>query len=202
MALTLVHRAHEHGLLTYFSAGFRFANIPDAVVTGVDGIGIGGAQILRYMDKTTGNHGPFLPDNIHRILAVRDEAAASLHGRAAQLLARLDRLHFEGSIETHTEPLRQELFTAPCDREDTKIDQLAQISPAGVDTEHPLIAWARRLLDSPAPLAATRVGTGEWLDHRDKLNRALVAHDLVGLSDLLHRISAPHAVKHSTPTHT
>ena len=202
VALTLVHRAHEHGLLTYFSAGFRFANIPDAVVTGVDGIGIGGAQILRYMDKTTGNHGPFLPDNIHRILAVRDEAAASLHGRAAQLLARLDRLHFEGSIETHTEPLRQELFTAPCDREDTKIDQLAQISPAGVDTEHPLIAWARRLLDSPAPLAATRVGTGEWLDHRDKLNRALVAHDLVGLSDLLHRISAPHAVKHSTPTHT
>jgi hypothetical protein len=38
-AIALVHRAHEAGLLTYFSAGFRFGNIPDAVITGVDGIG-------------------------------------------------------------------------------------------------------------------------------------------------------------------
>src|SRR5699024_4637476 len=48
VAVELVHRAHEAGLLTYYSAGFRFSNIPDAVTTGVDGIGIGGAQILRY----------------------------------------------------------------------------------------------------------------------------------------------------------
>jgi uncharacterized protein (UPF0264 family) len=70
-ALTLVHLAHEAGLLTYFSAGFRFQHLPRAVETGVDGVGVGGAQILRYMDKATGHHGPFVPENIGCILATR-----------------------------------------------------------------------------------------------------------------------------------
>jgi len=80
-ALELVHRAHSVGLVTYMSAGFKFHNIQDAVLSGVDGIGtsimqmyylegapltcyyhpgIGGAQILRYMDSISGMHGPYV----------------------------------------------------------------------------------------------------------------------------------------------
>ena len=80
-ALELVHRAHSVGLTTYMSgmcpyrraapavaddllAGFKFAQIHDAVVSGVDGIGIGGAQILRYMDSRTGMHGPYVSSHV------------------------------------------------------------------------------------------------------------------------------------------
>jgi len=38
-ALELVHLAHSVGLTTYMSAGFKFHNIQDAVLSGVDGIG-------------------------------------------------------------------------------------------------------------------------------------------------------------------
>ncbi|MGY5765153.1 hypothetical protein ACXET9_08130 [Brachybacterium sp. DNPG3] len=104
------------------------------------------------------------------------------------------------------EPLRQELFTALHDRDDAKIEKLlaslALVSAADADAEHTLIAWARRLLESPSPLAATRVDTDEWFEYRDALNRALTARDLVGLSELLHQLSATHAVKHSTATLT
>jgi hypothetical protein len=111
-ALELVHRAHERGLLTYFSAGFRFPHIAKAVYTGVDGVGIGGAQILRYMDSETGYHGPFQPENIPQILALRDEAARSPMGRAAALLARLDWLHSQGRLDASQEPFRTELYEA------------------------------------------------------------------------------------------
>jgi hypothetical protein len=111
-ALALVHRAHERGLRTYFSAGFRFPHIPMAVYTGVDGVGIGGAQILRYMDSRTGYHGPFQPENISRILAIRDEAARSPLGRAAALLARLDWMAFQGRLDDRQQELRAELYEA------------------------------------------------------------------------------------------
>ena len=109
-ALDLVHSAHEKGLMTYFSAGFRLNHIAQAVWTGVDGIGIGGAQILRYMDYTTGNHGPFKPDNIRHILMTRDKAEHSVRGLAAKLLARLDQMYYERSISEEQNELRQELF--------------------------------------------------------------------------------------------
>lgn len=58
-ALELIHLAHQAGLLTYTSAGFKFGgHIPQAVFAGTDGIGIGGAQILRYMDHSTGHQRP------------------------------------------------------------------------------------------------------------------------------------------------
>ena len=85
-AVELIHKSHEKGLLTYFSAGFRYHHLPLAVYTGVDGVGVGGAQILRYMDKTTGYHGPFKPENISEILKIRDEAANNWQGKAATLL--------------------------------------------------------------------------------------------------------------------
>lgn len=111
-AVELVHRAHEQGLLTYFSAGFRLPQIAAAVHSGVDGVGIGGAQILRYMDADTGFHGPFQPENIPAILAARDEAARSPLGRAAAMLARLDWLSSQGRLDEEQEQMRSELYEA------------------------------------------------------------------------------------------
>ena len=89
-ALELVHLAHQAGLITYMSAGFKFAHIAEAVYSGVDGIGIGGAQILRYMDGKTGHQGPYTEEFIDRIDHERDEAARSVRGRGVQVLCRLD----------------------------------------------------------------------------------------------------------------
>ncbi|RUS30855.1 hypothetical protein BC938DRAFT_478858 [Jimgerdemannia flammicorona] len=38
----LVHLAHSASFVIYFSAGFKFHNITDAVLSGVDGIGLAG----------------------------------------------------------------------------------------------------------------------------------------------------------------
>lgn len=113
VAVELDHRAHEAGQLTYFSAGSRFSNIPAAVTSNVDGIEIGRAQILRYMDKRTGNHGT--------LLAVRDESSDSVPGRGAQLPARLDRLYYEG-----TRDLRRRSFP----------DRTVLDAPAGRGNRH------------------------------------------------------------------
>ena len=61
-AATIVHMAHSVGLVTYFSAGFKLDEIKVAVLAGIDGVGIGGAQILRLMDEKTGFQGPFLQE--------------------------------------------------------------------------------------------------------------------------------------------
>lgn len=67
-SLKLVHMAHEKGLLTYFSAGFRFKHLTDIVQTGTDGIGLGGAQILRFMDSKNGYQDPFKQKNVKKFL--------------------------------------------------------------------------------------------------------------------------------------
>jgi hypothetical protein len=194
LALTLVHRAHEVGLLTYFSAGFRFANIPDAVVTGVDGIGIGGAQILRLMDKQTGHHGPFLPGNIDRILRTRDEAAETPRGRSARLLARLDRMYFEGTIRVDQEEPRRRLFAALGEGAIAEADQItaemATILDVPADSAHPLLEWATRLLLGDEMLAEQRVGAGRWDGLRVRVRQAADRGDLNQLADLLEPVSS------------
>lgn len=194
VAVELVHRAHEAGLLTYFSAGFRFSNIPDAVTTGVDGIGIGGAQILRYMDKKTGNHGPFLPDNIARILAVRDKSADSVLGRGAQLLARLDRLYYEGTLNLADDPLRIELFQALQQGDETgtirMIEALPHVIEHSHDIEQPLFAWAHRLLTSGDVLAKRRIHPESWEPLLAMVRNALARNDASALAGHLRAISA------------
>ncbi|MBM7767788.1 hypothetical protein [Glutamicibacter nicotianae] len=194
VTVELVHRAHEAGLLTYFSAGFRFSNIPDAVTTGVDGIGIGGAQILRYMDKKTGNHGPFLPDNIARILAVRDQSADSVLGRGAQLLARLDRLYYEGTLDLTDDPLRIELFQALQQGDEVgtsrMIEALPHVIERGHDIEQPLFAWAHRLLTSGDVLAKRRIHEESWEPLLAMVRNALARNDASALAGHLRAISA------------
>lgn len=120
-AARLVHEAHQAGLLTYFSAGFRFKNIDDAVYTGVDGVGIGGAQILRYMDIDNGNHGPFISGNIQKILSARNTAEHTVVGKSAQTLAYLDTLHSQGRCNYECEEFRVLLFEKILERNEPEL---------------------------------------------------------------------------------
>lgn len=147
-ALTLVHKAHEHGLLTYFSAGFRFHHIHKTVLTGVDGIGIGGAQILRLMDSSNGHHGPFLTSNIENILKYRNEAEISRHGKQVRALCRLDRLAYERSISAEENELRNFLFSSlssgkVLENHDVDIESILSLSN---DVDDPITSASQRLL--------------------------------------------------------
>lgn len=132
-AARLVHEAHQVGLLTYFSAGFRFDNIEDAVYSGVDGIGIGGAQILRYMDSNNGNHGPFIARNIQKILALRNIAEHHIAGKSAQKLAYLDTLFSKGQCIHDCDEFRNLLFEKVLDRNDTELNVMLASDRAWID---------------------------------------------------------------------
>ncbi|XP_033750726.1 uncharacterized protein LOC117334967 [Pecten maximus] len=155
-ALTVVHEAHMRGLVTYFSAGFKFNEIKLAVYAGVDGIGIGGAQVLRFMDSQTGMHGPYMEENIPKILKSRDEASKSVQGRAVHLLARLDTMYFEGSISANQDRLRCELFTALLNENHTRTEYLLQllkpVCKMADEGNSPLLGAAKRLIDAESPV--------------------------------------------------
>jgi len=75
-----------------------------------DGIGIGGAQVLRSMDRGTGMHGAYQESRIDGLIEARDQAAQSIQGRAALVLARLDQMYFEGSINSSEASKREYLY--------------------------------------------------------------------------------------------
>ena len=189
-AVELVSKAHEKGLLTYFSAGFRYHHLPLAVYTGVDGVGVGGAQILRYMDKTTGYHGPFKPENISEILRIRDEAANSWQGKAAALLSRLDRMFYEGSLTVNENSLRLELFEAVKAQNKTTceqlLNQLSSIAQLPADTQHPLMEWGTRIiLSGETSLMAQGKTREEWTSFIWSIKQAIQEKDLDLLADQL-----------------
>ncbi|KAI8917516.1 hypothetical protein DFJ77DRAFT_531000 [Powellomyces hirtus] len=173
-ALELVHMAHEAGFVTYFSAGFKFHQIADAVLTGVDGIGIGGAQILRYMDHKTGMHGPYLEENINEILKRRDDAERSLRGQGVKLLCRLDRMYFEGSITATGNKRRIKLYEALAEQRGDDINNLLRKCSAKMDLpqdgETPFIGQARRLINSTSPLLKEYVDDRQqWIDFTHRI---------------------------------
>lgn len=188
-AVELVHTAHERGLLTYFSAGFRFHHLPKAVYTGVDGVGVGGAQILRHMDYQTGFHGPFKPDNIETILEIRDQAEQSILGQAAVLLARLDRMYFEGCITASDNLLRSALFEAVQQQDQSRctdlMNQLGHIQQLPVDIDHPLIEWGKRLLNAVqhSSLCAEKMSFEEWTNLLQRVRNSMVTRDLEMLAE-------------------
>ncbi|WP_212996667.1 hypothetical protein [Winogradskya consettensis] len=193
-AVTLVHRAHERGLLTYFSAGFRLHNLAGAVCTGVDGVGVGGAQILRYMDPDTGFHGPFLEENIAGILAERDLAETSILGRAALALSRLDRMWFEGTLTAWDDVHRMDLFavlSAPERRDlgalQRLLDEVSHVTALPCDTAHPLLSWADRLVaGGHHTLAAGQIRmVAHFQEHLERVAAARACGDLDRLELLL-----------------
>lgn len=150
--LFLAHRAHECGLTTYTSAGFKFPQIRFGVWAGIDGLGIGGAQILRHMDHESGMHGPYTEENLDKILAARDQAAQHVRGRGVGLLARLDRMFFEGSLTQREDHLRRNLFTILANANEHCIEgiikhpEMQAIAQLPDDGQRPYVAWAQRLL--------------------------------------------------------
>ncbi|MCF6796752.1 hypothetical protein L1M59_11535 [Bacillus sp. ET1] len=118
----LVHMAHENGLQTYFSAGLEAKHIERCVITGVDGLGIGTS--LHYMDKQTKLMGAFNPKSIDEVLEKRNEAENTVLGKAAKLLAQLDRLYFEKNIHDEEDLLRNELFNAILEQDQEKTGML------------------------------------------------------------------------------
>lgn len=180
-ALRIVHEAHLKGLVTYFSAGFKFNEIKYAVYAGVDGIGIGGAQVLRFMDSETGMHGPYMEENIPLILKSRDEAAASFRGRGVELLVRLDIMYYEGSISRPQEYLRQKLFKALLKLDEEEIleltDQLADVSKLPREGNMPFLYKAKRIVDADSPMLKDFCSQEEWEKFVKTLRCLIVARD-------------------------
>ncbi|KAJ3153585.1 hypothetical protein HDU89_000627 [Geranomyces variabilis] len=90
-ALELVHLAHKAGFVTYFSAGFKMHQIADAVLTGVDGIGIGGAQVLSREHNALAEQGDdYIKRAIKKSSAVAElshDGEAPFTGQARRLIA-------------------------------------------------------------------------------------------------------------------
>lgn len=187
-AMTIVHEAHIRGLVTYFSAGFKFPEIKLAVYAGVDGIGIGGAQVLRYMDGETGMHGPYMEENIPIIMASRNQAAASVRGRGVHLLARMDTMFFEGSISKKQDVLRLDLFEALKEANETKIadliNKLSCVIDLPCECNHPLIGTAKRLIGAENPLLQNFVdSTDAWCNFKKQLKSLVLAKDSESLAE-------------------
>lgn len=187
-ALTIVHEAHLRGLVTYFSAGFKFNEIKHAVYAGVDGIGIGGAQVLRFMDSETGMHGPYMEENIPRIMESRDEAANSFRGKGVKLLARLDTMFYEGSISEEQNSSRQELFSALLNINKEKIEELVNrlddVTKMKNEGNEPLIGRAMRLYEAGNPLLKQYFESeSEWLHFLSVLKSYVAAKDVDSISE-------------------
>lgn len=181
--LYLAHRAHECGLTTYTSAGFKFPQIRYGVWAGIDGLGIGGAQILRHMDHESGMHGPYTEENLDKVLAARDQAAAHIRGRGASLLARLDRMFFEGTLTHREDHLRRNLFKLLANVDEHCIEgiikhpEMQSIIDLPDDGQRPYVAWAQRILrhhfDHKEILLQNFCTIEEWKLFTDQLTIAL-----------------------------
>jgi len=154
-ATELVHLAHSAGLTTYFSAGFKLPHIEIAVHSGVDGIGIGGAQVLRNMDDASKMHGEYKESRIEGLVEARDKAADSLRGQAARLVARLDQMYFEGSITDSELDVRNNTYSQLSRNEPNmkrvqellKSDTASEVLKLNEDVKYPWKARVSRLTE-------------------------------------------------------
>ncbi|QKG67327.1 hypothetical protein HP062_18045 [Pseudomonas sp. B14-6] len=148
--LELVHIAHERGLETYVSAGLQPHHMQACVHVGVDGVGIGTS--LHDYNPASGLRGQLKAERVREVLTVRDAAAADSLGRGARLLARMDRLFFEGTLPIALEAQRQNLFQAMLARDEVLIasiaDDVGEPSPVEPGHDHPVMEQAKRVLAS------------------------------------------------------
>lgn len=192
-SLKLVHMAHEKGLLTYFSAGFRFKHLTDIVQTGTDGIGLGGAQILRFMDSKNGYQDPFKQENVKKILDINQKAANNTIGQGSILLTRLDRMYFEGSLPSWAEGQRNNLYIALLNKDEQSIsnvlDDLQEIMQLPIDLVHPLVAWAQRLISNENDaIVFTNMEQSLKEHYINLLRRHITHHDYNELNSVLKEI--------------
>jgi hypothetical protein len=172
----LTHLAHENGLETYISAGMLAEHMQNAVFAGIDGVGIGTS--MHYVDKQTKLMGALKPEAITAALRVRDEAAAHPLGRAAKALARLDQMHFEGSLLPAEESERPRLHEAVREKNEAQASaSLGKLTRTeSLDTvtllRNPTLARGRRRLarlrlDDARPRGVSELG--EAIDRKDAI---------------------------------
>lgn len=182
----LVHKAHENGLQTYYSAGLKAEHVERCVITGVDGLGIGTS--LHYMDKVTHLMGAFDPKAIARVLKMRDKAEKTSLGKAAVLLAKLDRLYFEKTLHPEEDKLRLELYNALLEKDTKKAEALYKDKRAervkAINSEglNGVLGRAARHLDFFRSMAERNSGISDEEQSRIKeIHEMLMAKDLKGL---------------------
>ncbi|TPR15020.1 hypothetical protein DY052_06225 [Apilactobacillus timberlakei] len=181
-ALELVHIAHKQGLLTYFSAGFRFRHLADIVLSGTDGIGLGGSQILRFMDKSNGNQGPFKENNISTILDINKKTECSILGQGTKLLCRLDRMYYELSLPSKFVNVKEELYKALRNKQENAVNKILETSKEivnmRIDLAHPIIEWANRLIENKDNCLAFDKMSDEKKDqYIAELSDGILSHD-------------------------
>jgi hypothetical protein len=187
--LDLVHRAHEQGLQVYVSAGLEPRHIGPCVRLGVDGIGIG--RSLHYVDHDSQLMGPLKPDAIADALALRDAAQRETLGRAAKLLARLDRLWFERALRRDEDEVRIRLFEALTRGDDAEAERaaarLAHIDDMPPNSDDPILEAGRRLVASL--LGQTDADAGQFgavpSTVIDEVRRLVDCRDVMQLRELL-----------------
>lgn len=190
----LVHEAHERGLETYISAGMKTMHMRECVYIGVDGAGIGTS--LHHRDPRTNALGQLKPDAIRDVLRVRNEAAAEPLGRGAALLARMDRLYYEGTLmEAHNE-MRIALYEAQRARDAEAVEKLVAQDPLvteGIyearpeETENAIFGHAMRIVRTAdkQTIGAKLRGQESWTKYTQNVNRLLDAGDITALRELL-----------------
>lgn len=177
----LVHYAHENGLETYVSAGMVAEHMKNAVLAGVDGVGIGTS--MHWVDAKTKLMGALKPDAIRHALRVRDEAAATPLGRAAKALARADQMRFEGSLLESEEDARRALHAAVREGDapsaTAAMAKLGRVEAIGSMEllENPTLARGQRRLER---LRLARNG-----ERAEELREAIALRDAVTVRELL-----------------
>ena len=139
--------------------------------------------------------GELKTENIKAVLEHRDMAAATLLGRAAATLARLDYEHYEQSIDESQDELRLELLDALKKKDEAKLEELlhacAQPSKAH---DHPMynrgisVHRAHNLLVTEKPIAAKWFGESAWKAVREMVSASYDALNYTALGDILSHI--------------
>ncbi|MDJ0731475.1 MAG: PhnD/SsuA/transferrin family substrate-binding protein [Crocosphaera sp.] len=191
--VALVHRAHEFGLNCYISAGLKAHHMREAVYAGLDGVGIGTS--LHFFDPEVGM-GALKPDAIREILSVRDQAMQETLGQGAALLARLDRLYFEGTLMENVDSDRNRLFDAIKNQDEEMarrlLLELEEIRNLPEDQESPPIAQARRLVttvDGHQTILAKQTSRKFYDDLVENLKYCMATNDTQGVVKIINEVN-------------
>ncbi|QTL47333.1 hypothetical protein [Priestia aryabhattai] len=188
----LVHMAHENGLQTYFSAGLEAKHIERCVITGVDGLGIGTS--LHYMDSQTKLMGAFNPKVIAEVLEKRNEAENTYLGKAAKLLAKLDRLYFEKNIHDEENLLRNDLFEAILEQDQEKVKilindpRINRIQEIPFEDQNSVLGRAIRTIEFLKSKASNDLGlTREEKEKYHEIKTSISENDLKRLQNIFQK---------------
>ncbi len=108
--LKFVHAAHQKGLETYVSGGMNYFHFPLLAMTGVDGVGVGGA--IHEKTDNPGKMGRMMPNGVLKALDLRDKAEASWPGQAVFVLRQMDEKQAAGELSDEDAKIQQRIFDA------------------------------------------------------------------------------------------